>query len=324
MRAVQVSALSGPQALSVADVPEPYDAERVLIDVHAAGVSFPDLLMTRGQYQRKPELPFTPGVEVAGVVRRAPAGTGLVPGDRVAAFVRVGGWAEVVSAAPDLTFKLPDKLSFRSAAGIVMNYLTAHLALTRRGRFRAGETVLVHGAAGGLGTACLQVSAALGARTIAVVSTEAKARLAREAGADEAVLTDGWREQVKSLTGGRGVAMVLDPVGGDRILDSLRSMAREGRLLVLGFADGAIPQIPANRLLLNNVDVVGVAWGHLIQQEPAYPAQQWAALLGFLERGHIRPVDGATFPLEQAASALAALDNRSATGKITLSVRSDA
>jgi NADPH2:quinone reductase len=322
MRAVQVTALDGPGALVVADVPEPDDPDRVLIDVHAAGVSFPDLLMTRGQYQRKPELPFTPGVEVAGTVRGAPPGTAFSPGDRVAAFVRLGGWAEVVSASPEFTFHLPDAMSFRSGAGVVMNYMTAHLALVRRARLRAGETVLVHGAAGGLGTASLQVAAALGARTIAVVSTADKAALARRAGADEAVTIDGWLDRIRTLTGGRGADVVIDPVGGDRLLDSLRSLTREGRLLVLGFADGRIPAIPANRLLLKNIDVMGVAWGPLIQVETDYPAKQWSDLLAYFERGHLRPVDGAEFRLEDAGAALARLDDRSATGKITLTVRS--
>ncbi|GAA2399031.1 NADPH:quinone oxidoreductase family protein [Actinomadura vinacea] len=322
MKAVRVTSLDGPRALVVQDVPEPVPGDgEVLIDVHAAGVSFPDLLMTRGRYQRKPELPFSPGVEVAGTVRAAPPGTGLSSGDRVAAFVRVGGWAEVVAAPSEYTFRLPDAMSFRGGAGVVMNYMTAHLALARRARLRAGETVLVHGAAGGLGTASLQVAAALGARTIAVVSTADKAAFARAAGADEAVLAAGWLDGVRALTGERGVDVVADPVGGDRMLDSLRSLTREGRLLVLGFAEGRIPDIPANRLLLKNIDVIGVAWGHLVQEERGYPAEQWSDLLAYYEQGHLRPVDGAAFALDDAPAALARLDDRAATGKITLTVR---
>lgn len=321
MRVVQVRSLDGPAALVVTDVEEPPAGEGVVVDVRAAGVSFPDLLMSRGQYQRKPDLPFVPGVEAAGVVRTAPPGSGFSAGDRVAAFVRTGGWAETLVAPPGLTFALPDNLSFRSGAGMVMNYLTAHLALTRRGGVRAGETVLVHGAAGGLGTALLQVSAALDARTVAVVSTPEKAALALGCGATHAVLADGWRDAVRALTGGRGVDVVADPVGGDRFTDSVRSLAREGRLLVLGFAAGDIPSVAANRLLLNNVDVRGVAWGSLVEHEPDYPAEQWQALLGYHRAGHIRPVDGASHPLEHAAAALGELDDRSATGKITLTVR---
>lgn len=321
MRVVQVRSLDGPEALVVTDVDEPPAGDGVVVDVPAAGASFPDLLMSRGRYQRKPALPFVPGVEVAGVVRAAPPGSIVTPGDRVAAFVRVGGWAETVVAAPGLTFALPDDLSFRSGAGMPMNYLTAHLALTRRGGVRPGETVLVHGAAGGLGTALLQVSAALGARTIAVVSSEAKAALALEAGAHEAVLVDGWRDEVSRLTDGRGVDVAADPVGGDRFTDSVRSLTREGRLIVLGFAAGDIPTVAANRLLLHNVDVRGVAWGSLTEHEPDYPAEQWAALMNFHRAGFIRPVEGTTHRLEDAVTALGELDDRSATGKITLTVR---
>lgn len=320
MRAVQVRSLDGPAGLVVADVAEPTGAG-VVIEVHAAGVSFPDLLLSRGQYQRKPDLPFVPGVEVAGVVRTAPPGASVATGDRVAAFTRLGGWAETVVANPALTFPLPDALSSRAGAGIVMNYLTAHLALTRRGAVRPHETVLVHGAAGGLGTALVQVAAALGARPVAVVSTSDKADLAISCGAVAAVRTGAWLAEVRELTGGRGVDVVADPVGGDRFLDSLRSLRREGRLLVLGFAAGTIPSVPANRLLLKNIDVRGVAWGSLVEHEPDYPARQWQDLLGYLDAGQVRPVDGASFPLERAADALRELERRTATGKITLAIR---
>jgi len=318
MRAVRVQSLDGPAGLVVADIPEPA-GDGVVIDVHAAGVSFPDLLLCRGTYQRKPELPFVPGVEVAGVVRDAPAGSGMAPGDRVAAFTRLGGWAETVVADPSLTFPLPDTLSMRGGAGILMNYLTAHLALTRRGGVRPDETVLVHGAAGGLGTAVVQVAAALGARPVAVVSTSDKAAVARECGAVATVGTESWLAEVRSLFG--EVDVVADPVGGDRFVDSLRVLRREGRLLVLGFAAGEIPSVPANRLLLKNIDVRGVAWGGLVEHEPDYPARQWRELLGYVESGRVRPVDGRTFPLEKAADALCELDDRTAIGKITLTVR---
>jgi NADPH:quinone reductase len=320
VRAVEVATLSGPDGLRVVRRPAPPIDGGVAVDVHSAEVSFPDLLMSRGRYQRKPPVPFVPGVEVAGVVSSAPGGAGLAPGDRVAAFVRVGGWAERVVARPDLVFPLPDAISFRSAAGMPMNYLTAHLALTRRGGLRAGETLLVHGAAGGLGTALVQVGTALGARVLAVVSTEAKAALARDCGADETILVAGWLDRARQLTDGRGVDVVADPVGGDRFLDSLRVLSKEGRLLVLGFAEGSIPTVPANRLLLNNVDVRGVAWGSLIEDEPAYPGHEWRELMTWFERGHIRPVDGREFDLGDAAEALRELDSRSATGKITLTV----
>ena len=203
-----------------------------------------------------------------------------------------------------------------------MNYLTAHLALTRRGGLRSGETLLVHGAAGGLGTALLQVGRALGARVIGVVSTEEKAALARAAGAHETVLTEGWLTTVRELVPA-GIDVLADTVGGERFLDSIRSLGKEGRLIVLGFADG-IASVAANRLLLKNVDVRGVAWGSLIEDEPSYPRQQWEDLLQWHAEGHIQPVDGTTYPLARARDALRALEDRRATGKITLSLRDGA
>lgn len=325
VRAVQVTELTGPDGLRLVELPAPTHSSHpgaVLMDVRSAGVAFPDLLMSHGTYQRKPPVPFVPGVEVAGVVHHAPAGSGLLPGDRVAAFVRVGGWASRVAARPDLTFALPDAISFRSGAGMPMNYLTAHLALTRRGGLTAGETLLVHGAAGGLGTALLQAGRALGARVIGVVSTEAKADLARSAGAQDVVLSQDWLEAVRSLAP-RGVDVVADTVGGDRFLDSVRCLGKEGRLMVLGFAAGDIPTVAANRLLLKNVDVRGVAWGSLIEDEPDHPAKQWSDVCDWHAGGHIRTVDGTAFPLHQAAEALRVLADRQATGKITLTVNED-
>ena len=247
MRAAQITTLDGPSAISVVDVPEPDADGRVVIDVHVAGVTFPEVLLSRGEYQVKPELPFVPGSEVAGTVRSAPAGSGLRAGQRVAAFPGFGGFAEVAAADPGFVFPLPDGVSFEQGAALPMNYLTMHFALARRGRLQAGETVLVHGAAGGLGTAGIQLAKAYGARVLAVVSSEAKGETARAAGADEVVLAEGFRERVKELTGGRGVDLVADPVGGDRFTDSLRSLAREGRLLVLGFTGGGIPTVKVNR-----------------------------------------------------------------------------
>lgn len=315
--AVQVRDLIGPAGLEVVDLPAPVDADAVVVEVHAAGVSFPDLLMSQGRYQRKPPVPFVPGVEVAGRVLSAPAGSGFAPGDRVAGFTRVGGWAGQVAVRPELTFALPDRISLRAGAGMVMNYLTAHLSLTRRGQLSPGEVLVVHGAAGGLGTALVQAGRALGATVIGVVSTPAKAELALAAGADHAVLTDDWLADVRDLAPG-GVQVVADPVGGERLLDSLRSLGKEGRLMVLGFAAGDIPQIPANRLLLKNVDVRGVAWGSLIEDEPDYPAQQWAEVLTWIEAGHVRPVQGPEFEHTRAAAALELLAERGATGKVTL------
>jgi len=187
VRAAQISTLDGPRAIQVVDVPEPEAGDKVLIDVHVAGVTYPEVLQSRGEYQMKPPLPFTPGSEVAGVVRSAPEGSGFTAGQRVAAFPSLGGFAEVVAAAPSLTFALPDGTSFEQGAALPMNYLTMHFALRRRGQLREGESVLVHGAAGGLGTAAVQLAKAYGARVLAVVSSDAKGEVARAAGADEVV-----------------------------------------------------------------------------------------------------------------------------------------
>ena len=322
MRAVQITRLDGPTALEVVDVAEPQAGPgTVLVDVHVAGVTFPEVLQSRGEYQVKPDLPFVPGSEVAGTVRSAPEGSALATGQRVAAFPGLGGFAEVAAVPEGMVFPLPDRTSFLQGAALPMNYLTMHFGLTRRGQLREGETVLVHGAAGGVGTAAVQLAAALGARVIAVTSTEDKAEVARAAGAHETVLAEGFRDAVKQLTGGQGVDLVVDPVGGDRFTDSLRSLAREGRLLVIGFTAGEIPQVKVNRLLLNNISVVGVGWGAYWTRQPSYLQEQWADLLPLLEAGRLDPVLGTTHPLEDASQALLELDERRAAGKVLLTTR---
>ena len=322
MRAARVTVLDGPDAVEVVDVPEPVAApDQVVIDVRAAGVTYPDVLLTRGEYQIRPEPPFVLGSEVAGVVRQAPPGSGLGPGDRVCAFSGLGGFAEVAVAAPDATFAVPDSVSFAAAAALPMNYFTMQFALVRRGRLRPGETVLVHGAAGGIGTAAVQLAKAVGARVVGVVSTEAKAAVARQAGADDVVPSEDFRAAVARLTEGRGADLVVDPVGGDRITDSLRSLAPEGRHLVIGFTEGEIPTVRVNRLLLNNLDVVGVGWGAFWLAHPGYLAQQWAQLRPEVESGRLVPVVGTTMGLEDAARAIGLLDRREALGKVVLEVR---
>jgi NADPH2:quinone reductase len=321
VRAVRITALDGPSSVHIAEVDEPAADGRVLIDVHAAGVAFPEVLQTRGLYQIKPDLPFVPGSEVAGVVRSTPDGAGVRPGDRVAAFPGIGGFADVVAADPDLVFPLPDDVSFEAGAALPLNYLTVHFALVRRGGLRAGETVLVHGAAGGIGTAAVQLAAALGARVIAVASSKEKAEVAAAAGAHETVSADGFLARVKELTGGEGVDVVVDPVGGDRFTDSLRSLRQEGRLLVVGFTGGEIPTVRVNRLLLNNISVVGVGVGAFWGRHPEYPREQWAELLPLLRDGRIAPSIGSVHPLSEAAAALTEIDERRATGKVVLAVR---
>jgi NADPH2:quinone reductase len=318
VRAVQVVRLDGPAAVEVRDVPEPVRGpDDVLVDVRAAGVNFPDVLQTKGLYQYRPELPFTLGAEAAGVVRAAPDGSPLRPGDRVVAFTTTGAFGEVVAVSPDGVLPLPENVGFEAAAGLPMNYLTAQFALVVRGHLRAGQVVLVHGAAGGVGTACIQLATALGATVIAVVSSDAKAEVARAAGAAHAVAVDGFRDAVKALG---GVDLVVDPVGGDRFTDSLRCLRPEGRLLVIGFTAGEIPTVKVNRLLLNNIDVVGVGWGAYALSRPGYAATQWAELVPHLRSGALDPPIGGRFPLEKAAEALATIDERRVLGKIILTV----
>ena len=319
MRAVLVERLDGPDAVVVRDVPDlaPSPTE-VLIDVKAAGVSFPDLLLSSGLYQVKPPLPFTLGTEVSGVVRRAPADSQFSPGDHVVAFTGLGGFADLALADPEAVLPLPGGVSFSAGAALPMNYLTAHFALLRRGRLQHGETVLVHGAAGGVGTASVQIARAYGARAVAVVSTAAKGDVARRAGADEVVLADRFLDSVHELTDGAGVDVILDPVGGARFADSLRALAPEGRLLVVGFTAGEIPTVRVNRLLLANISVVGVAWGAFALGRPGFLQHQWQELLPFLHSGAIDPVLGSSYPVEEAGLALRELAERRATGKLTL------
>jgi NADPH:quinone reductase len=321
VRAVRVVRLDGPSAVQVDEVPEPEAGpDRVVVDVRAVGVNFPDVLQSKGQYQYKPEVPFVLGSEAAGVVRSAPEGSGFAPGDRVAAFPGQGAFAEVVACDPDRVLPLPDEVSFAAGAGLPMNYLTAHFALLERGRMAKDDSVLVHGAAGGVGTAVVQLAAALGHRVIAVVSTEAKAEVARRAGATDTVLVEGFKDAVKELTGGRGVDIVVDPVGGDRFTDSLRCLAPTGRLLVVGFTAGDIPTVKVNRLLLNNIDVVGVGWGAFVLPRPGYARREWDEMLPHLRSGALDPMIVESFPLDGAATALQRIDDREVTGKIVLTV----
>jgi len=324
MRAAQITRLDGPDSVEIVDVDEPQaDAGLISVEVHAAGVAFPDALQTRGLYQYKPDPPFTPGSEVAGIVRSAPAGSGFSAGDRVVGLTGMGGgMAEVANLSPDLTFALPDAVSLTAGAGLLFNDLTVHFALSLRGRLAEGETVLVHGAAGGIGTSTLRMAGLLGAaRTIAVVSTEAKAEKARQAGATDVVLAEGWLPQVRELTEGRGVDVVLDPVGGDRFTDSLRSLAPSGRLVVVGFTGGDIPTVRVNRLLLNNVDVVGAGWGAWFMSHPGYVRTQWAEIEPLLASGALGAPEPSVYPLEQAAAAIGALERREALGKVVLTLR---
>lgn len=311
--------LDGPDAVEIVDLPQPTAPENhVLIEVARAGVSFPDLLLTRGEYQIRPDLPFVPGAEVAGTVVSAPPDSDFAAGDRVAAFPGFGGFAQFVTAPTEYVLPLPGDMSFDVAAALPMNYLTCLFGLLQRGALQAGETVLVHGAAGGIGTAATQVAKASGARVIAVTSTAQKGEVARAAGADDVVLADGFLAAVKDLTDSRGVDIVVDPVGGDRFTDSLRSLATLGRLLVIGFTEGAIPQVKVNRLLLNNISVVGVGWGAYWASRPHVVRAQWDQLIELARGGAIDPPIDEVLPLSDAGTAIGRLAARSVTGKLLL------
>jgi NADPH:quinone reductase len=322
MRAARVMRLDGPEAIEVSDIEEPI-GDGVVVEVNAAGVSFPDALLSRGLYQYHLEPPFVVGAEIAGVVRSAPEGCHVSPGDRVVGLTMIGGgMAEIAVLDPQRVFRLPDNVSFAAGAGLLFNDLTVYFALTVRGRLADGETVLVHGAAGGIGTSTLRIAPVLGAaRTIAVVSTEDKRQIATAAGASDVVLADGFKDAVKLLTGGRGVDIVMDPVGGDRFTDSLRSLAPAGRLLVVGFTGGEIPTVKVNRLLLNNIDVVGVGWGAWGLTHPGALQEQWHDLEQLLASGRLPAPEPVVYPLEEAGAAVASLENRTAKGKVVVRVR---
>ncbi|MDN4161255.1 NADPH:quinone oxidoreductase family protein [Nocardioides abyssi] len=320
MRAARVLATTGPADVRVEEVDEPTPGPGdVLVEVHSVGVSFPDLLLSRGEYQMKPEPPFTLGVDFAGTVVSGP---GFEPGQRVAGVGGWGGASELVANPAGFVFALPDEVSYDEGAALPMNYLTADFTLHDRAGLSEGETVLVHGAAGGVGTATIQVAKGMGARTIAVVSTEEKAQVARDAGADEAVLVDGFKDAVKELTGGVGVDVVVDVVGGDLFTDSLRSLAPQGRLMVVGFAAGqGIPQVKVNRLLLNNIDVRGVGWGAYAMVREGFMAQQWERLVPMMTSGVVKPPIGATYDLADFSQALLDMDARKTLGKSVVRVR---
>lgn len=285
-------------------------------------MSWPDLLMATGRYQHQPDLPFSPGGEAAGRVRVAPPGADLRVGQRVVAVMQGGAWREVVSVPVERVCALPEGISLRTGAGLPFNLLAVHFGLVRRARLERGETVLVHGAAGGIGSMSLRLARVLGARTIAVVSSPAKARAATEAGADHVVSSRDFLAETRDLIGGRGVDLVVDPVGGDRIVaDSIRILAPEGRLLVLGFASGEIPSVRLNRILFGNVSIVGAGWGAFRQLDPGYLGQQWAQLFEMLDRGQLVPPEPVAYQVEEFAHVLSLMGNRELVGKAVLTFR---
>jgi NADPH:quinone reductase len=321
MFAHRIVDFTGPDDLQWAEAAEPAPGGPVIIDVVAAGVSFADLLQTRGAYQMRVPLPYTPGMDAAGVIRSAAPGLAWRAGQRVAVLLPHGCWQEVVSAPAERVLPLPGEMSFEAGAAAPLNYLTCLFALARRARAQAGETLLVHGAAGGVGTAAVQLGRALGLRTVAVAGDEAKKEFAVRCGADHAVLSDGWLAAVRDLVGERAVDIVLDPVGSDRMTDSLRSLAPEGRLLVLGFAGGEIPVVKVNRLLLGNTGVLGVASREFFERRPAIVAELWTELMELRRTGALADPPFEAYPFADARGALRAIADRKARGKVVLSRR---
>jgi NADPH:quinone reductase len=322
MKAMLATHWGEPSELTYDDVADPRPGEgEVLVEVRAIGCNFPDILMVQGKYQVKPPLPFAPGHEVAGVVRAVGSGvTRARPGQRVLAMLGWGAYAELALAPATQTFLLPDKMSFEEAAGFGLVYQTSYCALAHRAELRADESLLVHGAAGGVGLAAVQIGKALGARVLATAGSAAKLDIARQSGAD--VLIDyrreNWVERVKAETGGEGADVIYDPVGGDVFDGSTRCIAFEGRLLTIGFADGRIPSVAVNRILLKNISVVGVHWG-LYQRRGSPLIDRWMdALFTLYQKGAIRPVIYRTWPLREAAAALAAIAGRESYGKVVL------
>ena len=324
MKALVIRSLDGPRSLVVDEIEEPSpDPDGILIEVVAAGMTFPDVLLSRGLYQYKPDLPFVPGCEIAGRVICAPENSEFHAGQPVAAYCFVGGFAERVAVPADRVFPMPAQLDFVTAAAMPMNYLTMHFGLVTRGRVQPGDWVVVHGAGGGLGVASIQIAKAWGARVIAIASSEAKRAEAVRTGADHAIPVEGFLDSVRALTAGQGADIVVDPVGGDRVTDSLRCLAPLGQLLVLGFTSGEIASVKTNRLLLNNLDVVGVGWGAYVLERPGFMRQQWDDLIQRMDSHHVSIGRPTVVDLADIPDQLIAMENRSVAGKVVARLSQD-
>lgn len=323
MRAVRVHELTGPAALRLDDdVPDPVaGAGQVVIDVRAAGVNFPDVLLTRGLYQFKPTPPFSPGGEAAGVVRAIGAGvTSVAVGDRVAATVLYGAYAEQLVVPEAAVVKLPDSIGFEVGAATLLTYATTYHALADRAALRSGETLLVLGAAGGVGIAAVELGVLMGARVIAAASTDDKLAFCREHGAHEVInyAREDLKDRLKALTSGNGADVVYDPVGGPLAETALRGTAWQGRYLVVGFASGEIPKIPLNLVLLKGCQIVGVFWGSFAMRSPAANRAHAEQIFQWVAEGKLHPAVDATLPFMQAAEALGRLEARQVKGKLVL------
>ncbi len=322
MRAVRVNALSEDITavdMEEIDLPAPGEGE-VQIRIRACAVNFPDLLMVQGKYQFKPPLPFTPGMEAAGdIVAVGPGVTAFAPGDKVVAGLRTGGMAEGANTPAASCRAMPEAMSYEEAAGYTTAYLTAYVSLVRRGHLEAGETLLVHGAAGGVGMAAVDLGKQMGATVIATASSQEKLDVLADRGADHVInVADGFKDRVKELTGGRGADVIYDPVGGDVFDESVRCIAWGGRLLVIGFASGRIPDISVNMPLIKGFSVVGVRAGEYGRRDPEKGAENIAAIDAMAAKGTIRPYVYASFPLDQAAEAMCQLRDRRVIGKVVV------
>ncbi len=324
MKAALCKRLDGPAGLVIEEVAPPEAGPgEVLVAVKAAALNFFDTLITRGKYQAKPELPFSPAAEVAGVVEAVGAGvTGIGAGDRVMAYVGWGGAREKIAVPADALVPIPNGVSDEIAAGVSVTYGTAVHGLKDRGRLQSGETVAVLGAAGGAGLAAVEIAKLMGARVIAVASSEDKLEVCKQHGADEVLnyATTDLKSGLRALTGGNGVDVVYDCVGGDASEAALRAMAWQGRFLVVGFASGEIPKIALNLLLLRGAEAIGVFWGESVKRDPSGHRVNMWRVLGWIAEGKLHPRVHATYPLEQIREAIGVLDRREAVGKVVLTL----
>ena len=325
MKAILCKEFGPPEKLVLDEVPSPQPkAGELLLAVHACGLNFADTLIIQGLYQEKPPLPFSPGAEVAGEVLAVGKGVrGFVPGRRVVALASTGGFAEEVVVPAAVAMPLPDSMDYTTAASFTIAYGTSHVALEHRAKLQAGETLLVHGAAGGVGLTAVELGKLLGATVIATASTAEKLALAQQYGADHLInyTEEDFRARVKETTSGKGADVIFVPVGVDVFDQSMRCIAWNGRLLVIGFASGRIPKLPVNLTLVKNCSVVGVYWGRYAQKEPAVLLGSLQKLFSWHAQGRLKPPISHTFPLAQAGEALNTLIKRKAKGKVVLQVR---
>ena len=327
MKAVICSKIGEPEDLTVGQLPDPeMQPSSVRVGVHASALNFPDILMSQGKYQYKPDLPFSPGMECVGeVLEVAPDVTGFEIGQRVVAHPWFGCFAEQVISPVEFTFPIPDGLSDIDAAGFALTYGTGYYALVNRGNLQPGETLLVLGAAGGVGLAAVELGKALGARVIAAASTDEKLAVCKKYGADDLInYTDQpLKEAVRALTGDKGADVIYDPVGGDMTDAAMRCINWEGRLLIIGFAGGRIAQVPVNLSLLKGCQIVGVAYQRFNRSNPAGAAENMAALMELWSAGKLRPHTSAIFPMDDAVGAMQAIMTRKSTGQVVVKMRDD-